>query len=94
MKSGNLNFLEPSLTGLLYFYFLNNSPKIWRLRIFENMAMRKLLDLKREKLARPWTQVHTVELQEFLPQSPSHPKLIRSQNNMGKECGIYGREVK
>jgi len=60
------------------------------------MVMRKLLDLKREKLARPWTQVHTVELQEFLPQPP-HPKFseIKKQKyDMVKEYGIYGREVK
>jgi hypothetical protein len=40
------------------------------------MAMSKLRGLKREKIARGWKQVHTVELQEFIPPTPL-PKISK-----------------
>jgi len=75
MKSGNLNFLEPS--GPLQACNGTALPlygcETWsvtlrenrRVRAFEKGVLRKIIDLKREEMREEWRTLHSEELQDL-----------------------------
>jgi hypothetical protein len=68
-----------------------------RLRVFENRALRRIFEPKREEVTGSWRRVHDEELRE-LYSSPSMIRMIKSRRmrwagyiaTMGKKRSAYG----
>jgi hypothetical protein len=60
-----------------------------RLRVFENMVLRRIFGPKRDEVAGGWRKLHNEELHN-LYSSPSIIRMIKSRR--GKACSTNGEE--
>jgi hypothetical protein len=49
-----------------------------RLRVFDNMVLRRIFGLKRDKVTREWRKLHTEELNDVYS-SPNTVRMIKSR---------------
>jgi hypothetical protein len=63
-----------------------------RLRVFENMVLRRLFGPKRDEVTGEWRKLHNEELHNLY----SSPDIIRQvkANEVGGACGTHGRGEK
>jgi hypothetical protein len=63
-----------------------------RLRVFENRVLRRIFGPKRDELMGEWRKLHSEELHNLY----SFPHIISQvkTNEVGRECGTYGRGEK
>ena len=61
-----------------------------KLRVFENMVLRRLFGPRRDEVTGEWRRLHNEELSEFvlLTQYCAGDKI--EKNKMGRACGGYG----
>jgi hypothetical protein len=59
-----------------------------RLRVFENMVLRRIFGSKRDEVTGEWRRLHNKELYGLY----SSPNIIRviKKTEMGRTCGTYG----
>jgi hypothetical protein len=60
-----------------------------RLRVFENMVLRRIFGPKRDEVTGEWRRLHNKELYA-LYSSTNIIRVIKSRRQMGRTCGIYG----
>jgi len=60
-----------------------------KLRLFENMVLRRIFGPRREEVTGEWRRLHNEELNDFYC-SPNIVRVIIEKNEMGWECGVYG----
>jgi hypothetical protein len=59
--------------------------------VFENRVLRRIFGLKRDEVTGEWKKLHIEELHILY----SSPNIIRQQikeNEVGRACGMHGRE--
>ena len=56
-----------------------------KLRVFENMALRRIFGPRRDEVTGEWRRLHNEELNDLY----SSPNIVRA-NEMGWACGAYG----
>jgi hypothetical protein len=61
-----------------------------KLRVFENMVLRRIFGPRRDEVTREWRRLHNVEINFFvlLTQYRAGDKI--KKNEMGWACGAYG----
>jgi len=67
-----------------------------KLRVFENMMLRRILGPRRDEVTGEWRRLHNVELNDLYP-SPNIVRVIKSRRmrwaghvtRMGEEMGVY-----
>jgi len=59
-----------------------------KLRVFENMVLRRIFGPKRDEVTGEWRRLHNEELKERLTQYCAGDKI--EKNEMGWACGAYG----
>ena len=59
-----------------------------KLRVFENMVLRRIFGLRRDEVTGDWRRLHNEELNDLY----SAPNIVRviKKNEMGWVCGAYG----
>ena len=61
-----------------------------KLRVFENMVLRRIFGPRRDEVMGEWWRLHYEELND-LYSSPNILRVIKiEKNEMGRECGAYG----
>jgi len=69
----------------------------WRLRVFENMVLRRIFGPRRDEITGEWRRLHNGELNDLYP-SPNIVRVIKSRRmrwaghvaHMGEERGCIG----
>jgi hypothetical protein len=64
-----------------------------RLRVFENMVLRRILGPKRDEVTGEWRKLHNEELHN-LYSSPDIIRQVKSRQKVGGACGTHGRGEK
>jgi hypothetical protein len=59
-----------------------------RLRVFENMVLRRIFGTKRDEVTEKWRKLHNEELND-LYSSPNTGRVIIEKNEMGRACSTY-----
>ena len=62
-----------------------------RLRVFENMVLRRIFGPKRDEVTREWRKVYNKKL-NYPYLSPTIFRVIKSRSEMGGTCSKYGVE--
>ena len=61
-----------------------------KLRVFENMVLRRILGPRMDEVTGEWRRLHNEELND-LYSSPNIVRVIKiEKNEMGWACGVYG----
>jgi len=61
-----------------------------KLRVFENMVLRRIFGPRRDEVTCEWRRLHNEELNDLYT-SPNILRLIKSKKNeLGWACGAYG----
>jgi len=68
----------------------------WKLRVFENMVLRRIFGPRRDEATEEWKRLHNEGLNDFYP-SPNIVRVIKSRRmrwaghvaRMGNERGVY-----
>jgi hypothetical protein len=61
-----------------------------RLRVFENMVLRRIFGPKRDKVTGEWKRLHNKELYGLLTKYHSGDQVKKTE--MDRTCGTYGGE--
>ena len=91
-------------TGLFHFKRLRKISETWsltlreerKLRVFENMVLRRIFGSRRDEVTGEWKRLHNEELNDLYP-SPNIVRVIKSRRmrwaehvaRMGEERGVY-----
>jgi len=60
-----------------------------KLRVFENMALRRIFGRRRDEVTGEWRRLHNEELNDLTPHTILCGDKIE-KNEMGCACGAYG----
>ena len=60
-----------------------------KLRVFENMVLRRIFGPRRDEVTGKWRRLHNEELND-LYSSPNIVRVIIEKNEKGWACGAYG----
>ena len=63
----------------------------YRLRVFENRALRRIFGPKRAEVTEEWRRLHNKELYALCTSS-NIIRVIKSRRQMGRTCSTYGIE--